>query len=131
MSYRTCSALRCDGQPCSAPALPSGPLCFAHEPSMTERRREARSKGAQVSNQKRALEAKQPGTGDLDALANFNGLVLRGVLSGRIRHDVGRSIFLGVSTQMKLLESSDIARRLEALEERLPAEPARQQWRAR
>lgn len=40
-----CDALRKDGQPCTAPALPDSPFCFAHDPQRAQDRAEARSKG--------------------------------------------------------------------------------------
>lgn len=41
---RVCSATRRDGQPCRAVATHSG-LCIAHDPSLAEKRQEARRRG--------------------------------------------------------------------------------------
>jgi hypothetical protein len=40
-----CAAIRRDGQPCAAPALPRSPFCFAHDPERAEQRTAARSRG--------------------------------------------------------------------------------------
>jgi hypothetical protein len=42
---KQCAATRRDGQPCTAPALGQSAYCFAHDPTMAERRAKAREAG--------------------------------------------------------------------------------------
>src|SRR5215213_213341 len=97
--------------PCGAFALPSG-RCWSHAPERADERHQARVRGGKV----RALQSKQPRFDTPKALVQFTGLVLSGVLSGRIAPDVGRVVLYGVNTQRALLETSDLVARLEALE---------------
>jgi hypothetical protein len=117
MSRSTCGTALERGGTCRAFALDSG-RCWNHAPERADERRSARAKGGKV----RALQSKQPRFDTPKALVQFTGLVLSGVLSGRIAPDVGRVVLYGVNTQRALLETSDLAARLEALE--AAAEPA-------
>jgi hypothetical protein len=112
-----CGFKKASGGECKAFALPSG-RCWIHDPDRADQRHQARSKGAKV----RALQSKQPRFDSPKALIQFTGLILSGVLSGRIAPDVGRVVLYGVNTQRALLETSDLVARLEALE--AAAEPA-------
>jgi hypothetical protein len=111
-----CTSTRKDGQACRAPALPRREACWAHDPAQAEAAREARAWGARKGNRTRALRAGLPRFDNPRGLVKFTGLVLAGVLAGRIAPDVGRTIFYGVNTQRSLLEASDLEKRLEALE---------------
>jgi len=80
----------------------------------------ARAVGASKGGKVKALKSHQPRFDTPKALIRFVGLILGGVLSGRIAPDVARCIFYGISIQRQLIEASDIERRLEALEAQLP-----------
>ena len=118
MARPVCQARRNDGQPCRAPALPARPACWAHDPAQAEAARGARARGAAKGNRTRALRAGQPRFDSPRELVKFTGLVLGGVLSGKIAPDVGRVVLYGVSIQRQLLESSDLEQRIAALEQR-------------
>jgi hypothetical protein len=45
-----CTATRSDGRPCGARALPGETLCWAHSPSLADKRRAAREAGGYHSN---------------------------------------------------------------------------------
>jgi hypothetical protein len=45
---RKCTAVRRDGAPCSAPALPSSAFCFAHDPTQQAALRESRAAGGRA-----------------------------------------------------------------------------------
>jgi hypothetical protein len=111
VSRATCGAELERGGRCRAFALPSG-RCWNHDPARADERHQARAKGGKV----RALQAKRPRFDSPKALVEFTGLVLGGVLAGRIAPDIGRVVLYGVNTQRALLETTDLVRRLEALE---------------
>ena len=121
MGRPACRAPRNDGQPCRAPALPSRPACWAHDPDQAAAAREARARGAAKGNRTRALRAGQPRFDNPRALVMFTATVLDGVLSGKIPPDVGRVVLYGVSIQRQLLESGDLERRVVELERRIAA----------
>ncbi len=56
-----CQATRKDGQPCRAPALPSG-FCFAHDPAGAAERRAARERGGRNKARPRRLDRLVPAT---------------------------------------------------------------------
>jgi len=82
--------------------------------------RQARAAGASKGGTVRALKSRQPRFDSPRALIGFVGLILGGVLSGRIAPDVARAVLYGVSIQRQLIEASDLERRLAALEAQLP-----------
>jgi len=122
-----CGFTKASGGECRAFALPSG-LCWNHDPSRAEERHRARAKGGKV----RALKSHTPRFDTPKALIGFTGLILGGVLAGRIAPDVGRAVLYGVSIQRQLIEASDLERRLAALEAQTPPTSAQRrsggQW---
>jgi len=110
-----CGFEKASGGECRAFALPSG-RCWNHDPARAEERHRARARGGTI----KALKNRQPRFDTPKALIGFTGLILGGVLAGRIPPDVARCIFDGINTQKALLEASDLEQRLAALEAQLP-----------
>jgi len=93
--------------------------CFPHNPSNAERMQQARAAGASKGGKVRALKSHQPRFDTPKALIRFTGLILGGVLSGRIAPDVGRCVLYGINIQKSLIEASNLEQRLEAMEAQL------------
>jgi len=108
-----CGFEKASGGECMAFALPSG-RCWNHDPARAEERHRARASGGQI----KALKNRQPKFDTPKALIGFTGLILGGVLAGRIAPDIGRCVLYGINIQKSLIESSDLEKRLEALEAR-------------
>jgi len=106
-----CGFEKASGGQCMAFALPSG-RCWNHDPARADERHRARASGGTI----KALKNRQPKFDSPKALVQFTGLILGGVLSGRVPPDVARCIFYGINTQRALIESSDIEQRLARLE---------------
>jgi hypothetical protein len=110
------------GQACQAFVLPGRGWCWAHDPANAERAQAARTKGAIMANKLRALEGRRSRLDSPAALARFAATVLWDVADGKMLPEVGRCIFYGLNVQRAILESSDLERRLEQLEQRLATE---------
>ena len=132
MSRPTCQARRNDGQPCRGPALPLSVYCWSHDESRAEEMAAARSRGATKANKLRALAGRRPKLDNARALTRFVSDVVQDTLGGRVLPDVARAVLYGCSIQRVLIETSDLAKRLEALEAQLPTAGAQRrvggQW---
>lgn len=61
MDHRsTCEATRRDGQPCTGPVLGDAGLCWAHDPSVAEKRAEKRRLGGQNRSNAQRLSKLMP-----------------------------------------------------------------------
>lgn len=116
-----CTALTQQGAACRAFALPGGGRCAVHEPLRAERVRAARAKGGQV----KALRGRRARLDTVQSLVRFTGTLIQDALAGALAADVARTALYGISIQRQLVESSDLERRLAALEERLAATSGR------
>jgi hypothetical protein len=114
-----CRATRKDGASCRAASLPGSAFCWAHDPSQAEAARAARARGAANASKARALKRREPALDDIPGLVQFTGLVVRGVLAQRIPEGVGRAALYGCSILRALLETADVAARLEKVEQLL------------
>jgi hypothetical protein len=117
-----CQALRKDGTPCRAAALPGETLCWVHSPTTAEARREACQAGGRTRLHRRAtLTGEVPnivfhGTQDvLDLLADTASQCRRGELDCKVSNCLG---YLA-SVALRALSEGETERRLEALEEQL------------
>lgn len=116
----TCSATRNDGQPCGAPALPTG-LCFAHDPAQRERARAGQAEGGrQKSN---ANRARKHLPADLQALLDRLDRGMRAVEAGEMEParlnaiaGAARSYVVVVESGMVLARQAEFEERLEAAE---------------
>lgn len=110
-----CQATKDDGQPCEAWATTNSEYCFTHDPSASERRTEARSKGGQALS--RNLNALEPMT-----IANPQDVV--SLLTDTINHvrqgtiDIRVANCIGVLSGhlLKALELGRIDSRVETIE---------------
>jgi hypothetical protein len=111
-----CRATTLRGAPCQAFAVADG-FCISHDPARRDEARAARSKGAAVGNRLRAIVGRRDQLDSPAALVRFTSGVVQDVLGGVLTPDVARVALYGISIQRTLVESSDLERRLAALEE--------------
>ncbi|MDP9364810.1 MAG: hypothetical protein M3Q10_11405 [Chloroflexota bacterium] len=111
-----CRATTAAGSPCSAqPVRPSG-WCYWHDPTIAAEREAARRRGGRgKSNRARAAKAMPaPMTpADLQALL---GVVLRGVVAGRVEPGVGNAAANLGRAIVAVREATTTEERLAALE---------------
>jgi len=123
----TCEGVTKAGAACRSFVAPGARWCFPHDPATAERMQRARAVGASKGGKVKALKSHQPRFDTPKALIRFVGLILGGVLSGRIAPDVGRCVLYGVGIQKSLIESSDLEKRLTVLEQQL-AQQGTKRW---
>ena len=112
-----CKATKRDGTPCTLPARGSNGLCWAHSPEHAERRRKAASKGGKSRRGGEIVEVKAR-IREL-AEAAIEGKVDRGRASVAFQ---GLGVLKGfLELERKVRETEELAKRLEALEERQAA----------
>ena len=112
-----CGAVAKNGKPCSATPVPGLTRCAWHAPEWAERRREwSRKGGTNKSNKARA--AKQLAEPMTPAeLQSLLGVVLRGVVAGRVTPAVGNAAANIGRALVAIREATTTEERLAALEE--------------
>lgn len=112
LSIAPCRAFRTDGSPCGAPPGESG-FCYWHDPKRREQMLAASSKGG--SRKCLTLPEANPLTG-VEARAIL-AAVLMGLLDGAIDPTTARAVAYIMQVERKILETNELERKLEALEE--------------
>ena len=125
---QTCEARTKLGAPCRSFALRGQRFCLSHDPALQDVVREARAKGGAAASKLRALEGQRAKLDTPAALVRFTGRLIQDVLDGTTPVDVGRAVLYGVSIQRQLVESSELERRIAAIEQRLQG--PRDRWPA-
>src|SRR5918999_165536 len=122
MQANTCSFLRKDGGPCRATPTKSG-ACMSHDPSLAERRRQARINGGK--GRARAARAQRLLPDDLEMQDKVLSTAIGAVYQGGISPAQGSSIAALVGGKvrlreiaLKILEGLDLESRITALEEK-------------
>jgi len=115
-----CEFEKTNGKSCGAPALTGSRLCFFHDPSQAEQRKQAQSAGGLASSEGRSgSEWEQVGPLGLDTIDGIVQLVteqlneLRGLEPSPRK---GTSIFYGVGLLVRLYEVKVLERRLSEME---------------
>jgi hypothetical protein len=114
---KSCSAKKPDQSNCQAPALPGSEFCFFHDPSKSEKRREAQAQGGR-QNRIKTLEDSAPNVkvkdcGDAIALlVQTINQVRKGEIDPRVANSVG---FLS-NILIKAMERDKLETRIEQLE---------------
>ena len=86
----------------------------------------ARAKGGTNPAKLRVLVGRRRKLDTPAELVQYTAGIVQDVVAGALSADIGRVALYGVSIQMRLLEGSDIERRLAALEQSAPTtEPGR------
>ena len=112
-----CVARRADGTPCRGVPLPSGPYCWAHEPSLAEQRREIRARGGRNSATHRRLMRLAPP--ELRELTERLLVAADEVHRGRL--DPRRAMALAALARAAaaVVQQCEVLARIEVLEQRL------------
>jgi hypothetical protein len=112
LSITPCRAFRTDGSPCGAPPSESG-FCYWHDPERREQMLEASKKGG--SRKSLTLPEAAPLVGN-EARAIL-AAVLIGLLDGAIDPTTARAVAYIMQVERKILETDELERKLEALED--------------
>jgi hypothetical protein len=116
MNQPRCTGQTKHGAACKSWALPGKALCIQHDPTMAATREAARRRGGTAAARLRAIEGKRLKLDTARALVKFVSATVQDCLSGSVEPDVARVALYGCSIQMRLLEQSDLEKRLAALE---------------
>jgi hypothetical protein len=111
-----CVALTKRHVPCKSFAAPGSDRCVSHDPARAELMREARSRGATSANKLRSIEGRRVRLETPVTLKRFVSDLIHDVVSGKLPPSVMNAATYGISIQLKLIESSELERRLLALE---------------
>ena len=122
VSQAGCVASTKRGGACRSFALPGRPYCVVHDPERAVDIAEARTRGGVAAARLRRLQRKRERLDTPKALVKFVANVVQETLDGTVTPDVARAVLYGISIQRTLIESSDLAARIAALEERLGQE---------
>ena len=104
MSNPTCQAVRKDGSPCRAPALPDSALCWSHDPRQAEAAARARAEGGAKASRLRSLEGKRRRLDSPRALAGFLSTLIHDALEGKVDADLARTVGYLAAVQVKAVE---------------------------
>jgi hypothetical protein len=120
-----CRAQNRHGASCRAFALPDKDFCVTHEPSLEAARREACRRGGTAAAKLRALQGRRLKLDSPAALLKFNASLCQDTLSGSVDPSVSKAVSYALANQLKLLETSELERRLGELEQLQRQKPLR------
>jgi hypothetical protein len=114
-----CEATKTDGKRCAANALPGRARCLFHDAASAKKTAAGRSKGGKTAM--RPTATLPPGTpdaplGSVSDVAKFLGQTMNEVRCGKLAVGVGNCLAVLAGTLIKALETSDLEKRLAALE---------------
>jgi hypothetical protein len=122
---RICSGTKPDQSNCQAAALPGSEFCFFHDPSKTEKRREAQAHGGRQNRMKTledsAPDVKLEDSGDAIALISET---INEVRKGKIDPRVANSVGFLANILIKAVEKNKLETRIEQLEALLKVQPS-------
>ena len=111
-----CQATTAAGGPCRSPVLKGGSFCFMHEPSATEERKEAASRGGSVTAARRALLQGQVDFSTPASVVAFIELMTRSLLLGQLPASTAEVCSKLAGEAARLRSAIDLAERLDELE---------------
>ena len=113
----TCKATKQDGSPCSGRPWNGGAYCWFHDPGEAERRAEGRRLGGSArSNRNRARKLAIDGALSAEEAGALLGKVLSDVINEKLPAPVGNAAANIAKTIASIAETTEIERRLAALE---------------
>ncbi len=117
MKPERCQAITKNGSPCGATPVPGDTLCAWHAPSWEEKRRAWSRKGGEArSNKSRAKKQLPDNVMTPSELQGLLGLVLKGVVAGKIAPSVGNAVANLGRTIIATQEAAEFDARLATLE---------------
>jgi hypothetical protein len=116
-----CGGRKRDGSPCPNAARPGKSTCWVHDPELAARNAEGRRRGG--INRSKPSRTLPPATPDAPLatvadVAAFLAQTLNQARVGRLAVNVANCLFVGAGVLLKALETSDLEKRLGALEAR-------------
>jgi hypothetical protein len=111
-----CRAPTKSGRPCKGFLLPGRNVCLSHAEDLAETVQRARARGGTAAAKIRALEGKRRRLEKPAELARFLSNLAEDTLSGTVDAGVARSVAYIAAVLRQVVETSDLAKRLEALE---------------
>ena len=102
--------------------------CWCHHPERQAIAAAARSDGGRKDGRLRAIDGRRRKLEDAGQLARFLSELIQTTLAGQTPPDIARACMYGASVLRQVVETSELQRRLEALEAQLAAGGSR--WRA-
>ena len=121
-----CAATRANGEPCNARALPSRPMCWAHDAGSREKATEARRRGGE--NKANARRAAKHIPADMKALASQLMAAISEVYAGELEPKRLTAMASGAGATVRVHEVGELEARLEELERRAEGGPGRRAW---
>jgi hypothetical protein len=119
-----CKARNSQGQPCGGFALADGDYCWAHDPSVRQKRQQARSQGGKARRHRHLSwsdDEHRPGI-HIQSASDILALVERAVLAETVlenSHSRNRTIGYLCAVAAKVLEIGEYEQRLTELEARI------------
>ena len=115
---RGCKALNERGEPCGQQPHADTGLCFWHDPATEREAAEARRLGGANHNKEKALQGIYgvEGLATPDEIRRVLELALTGELALENSHNKARVLVQVVNAATRLLETTELAQRLDALE---------------
>lgn len=110
-----CVATRANGGPCNARALPSRPMCWAHDPTTREKAGEARRRGGENKSTIARVTRRMPR--DLNDLGRRLLEAFEAVNSGEIPPDRAHAMARLAAVYVQIHSAAEVDARLEALEQ--------------
>jgi hypothetical protein len=119
-SPTSCTAMRRDGSPCHATALPGRPHCWAHDPENRDRARAAREAGGR--GRSRVARAQKHVPTDLRRLVGKLTTAIEEVHAGRLEPRRAQAMASLAGALIRVYETGEMEARLDDLETRLGRE---------
>src|SRR5271169_907888 len=114
---KTCIATKADQSNCQAAAIPGSGFCYFHDPTKSEKRREAQAQGGRQNRMKTledsAPDVKLEDSGDAIALISET---INEVRKGKIDPRVANSVGFLANILIKAVERNKLETRIEQLE---------------
>ena len=114
-----CTATTKDGSPCRGFALQGGAFCFAHEPSLAEKRHEARSRGGRARHGRKLATTGDGQTVEIHDLADVVAVITREINTLlTLEKSISRARAVGylAGVLVSVYTQSELEQRIAALE---------------
>lgn len=125
MSARRCRHTKTDGSQCGGFATSSSLYCFAHDPELVEKRKEARRKGGNAGKIEPNPAAQEMPVRTVEDVLGLMEATINDVRTGRVDVKVANAVGYLANVSLKVIQASELEARMDALESVLAPEKAR------
>jgi hypothetical protein len=119
MAEMVCRARTKASASCRAPSLPGRETCLSHTGELADKIAAARRAGGSAAAKVRLLQGRRIRLEHQGQLAKFLSALAQDCLAGTVAPDVTRAVVYTCATLRQVVETGDLAARLEALEQQL------------